>query len=66
MRLSNNGMTRNCAASRLLSRGGAIVLSYVPQSCGELTGIALALRERVALSNFRDPAEVSAQAALFE
>jgi nucleotidyltransferase/DNA polymerase involved in DNA repair len=72
-------MTRNCAASRLSSRGGAIVLSYVPQSCGELTSIALALWERVALSthqrfrlvgvglsNFRDPAEVSAQAALFE
>ena len=50
-----------------------------PISCDELTGIALALRERVALSphqrfrlvgvglsNFRDPAEVSAQPALFE
>ena len=53
--------------------------AFPPTSCDELTSIALALRERVALSthqrfrlvgvglsNFRDPAEVSAQAALFE
>ena len=53
--------------------------SSPPSSCRQLTAIALSLRERVALgpqqrfrlvgvglSNFRDPEDLSAQAALFE
>src|SRR6266513_1886738 len=37
-----------------------------PSSCEQLTNIALSLRERVGLSNFRDPDGASAQPALFE